>query len=359
MVCRITITFVFITSILFSPLPLWSCTTFNLIGNDYNLVGKNYDWPIGNGMLLINKRGLYKTAMRASNNEDDLKGNPATWISKYGSVTFNQYGRELPTGGINEAGLVVESMALRSTVYPTPDSRPFIHRSQWKQYQLDNYRTVNEVIKSDSEIRIIPTHKSGTAIHYFISDRTGRCAIIEFIDGKMVTYTTSQMPVRALANDTYAESIELWEKNKDITYSNRFIIAARHLGTFKHQNMDTSIMKAFSILVDLSQQGYTKWNIVYDINNLTVSYRTESNPGIHILELQKVDFSCGTPIQALDINEINGRDVIKHFTPYSLLKNSNLIMKSFRETYNDAFNTSSFQKLLGRIAKYPDTINCQ
>ena len=38
------------------------------------------------------------------------KGTPASWVSKYGSVTFNQYGRELPTGGMNEAGLVVETI---------------------------------------------------------------------------------------------------------------------------------------------------------------------------------------------------------------------------------------------------------
>ena len=50
----------------------------------------------------------------------------ATWTAQYGSITFNQYGRELPTGGINEAGLVVESMALSEARYPEPDHRPYI-----------------------------------------------------------------------------------------------------------------------------------------------------------------------------------------------------------------------------------------
>jgi choloylglycine hydrolase len=26
------------------------------------------------------------------------------WTSRYGSITFNQYGREFPSGGINEKG---------------------------------------------------------------------------------------------------------------------------------------------------------------------------------------------------------------------------------------------------------------
>jgi choloylglycine hydrolase len=33
-------------------------------------------------------------------------GKTISWISKYGSITFNQYGREFPTGGMNEKGLV-------------------------------------------------------------------------------------------------------------------------------------------------------------------------------------------------------------------------------------------------------------
>jgi penicillin V acylase-like amidase (Ntn superfamily) len=43
--------------------------------------------------------------------------NPAKWVSRYGSVTFNQYGCENPTGGMNEAGLVVEQMWLDESAY--------------------------------------------------------------------------------------------------------------------------------------------------------------------------------------------------------------------------------------------------
>ena len=56
------------------------------------------------------------------------------WTSKYGSATFNQYGREFPMGGMNEAGLVVESMMLFETEYPLPDTRSGIDPTQWIQY---------------------------------------------------------------------------------------------------------------------------------------------------------------------------------------------------------------------------------
>ena len=40
---------------------------------------------------------------------------------KYGAIFFNQFGREFPMGGMNEAGLVVELMWLDETVFPSPD----------------------------------------------------------------------------------------------------------------------------------------------------------------------------------------------------------------------------------------------
>ena len=65
-------------------------------------------------------------------------GNTISWVSQYGSITFNQYGKEFPTGGMNEKGLVVELMWLDGTIYPQPDERPAIGVLQWIQYQLDN-----------------------------------------------------------------------------------------------------------------------------------------------------------------------------------------------------------------------------
>ncbi|HUL00332.1 MAG TPA: hypothetical protein VLX29_05685 [Nitrospirota bacterium] len=66
-----------------------ACTTFNLRGNDVNIFGRNYDWPVREGVLIVNKRGVIKTAVKATNDT----GIRVTWKSKYGSITFNQYGR--------------------------------------------------------------------------------------------------------------------------------------------------------------------------------------------------------------------------------------------------------------------------
>src|SRR5438067_1938354 len=98
----------------FIPRPTRACTTF-LVGDT---VGKCYDWNMGQGLVLLNPRGLDKSAMPMSPTD-----RPARWHADHASLTFNQYGREMPNGGINEAGLVVEVMWLDETRLPPPDAR--------------------------------------------------------------------------------------------------------------------------------------------------------------------------------------------------------------------------------------------
>src|SRR6185436_5175860 len=95
-----------------------------------------------------NLRGLFKTSMQTSD------GKTISWVSKYGSITFNQYGKEFPTAGMNEKGLVVELMWLDGTHYPQKDQRPSVDVLQWIQYELDNSATVEQVIKTDATLRI-------------------------------------------------------------------------------------------------------------------------------------------------------------------------------------------------------------
>jgi penicillin V acylase-like amidase (Ntn superfamily) len=186
------------------------CTTFCFDKGNQMMVGNNMDWMIGEGLVIVNKRNVSKKAFLQP--EWDDNGQPASWISKYGSVTFNFIGREFPFGGMNESGLVITCMWLEATEYPNTDSRPSIEVEQWKQYQLDNFSTVQEVLASDSQIRIAT--KSLGEIHFLVSDKTGNCAIIEFLGGKRIIYTKEKMPAYVLANISYKESIDYWQEGK-------------------------------------------------------------------------------------------------------------------------------------------------
>jgi penicillin V acylase-like amidase (Ntn superfamily) len=126
----------------------FACTTFVINKDGHILFGRNYDWITDAGIVNTNQRGLYKTSLKIND------AATISWVSRFGSITFNQYGKEFPTGGMNEKGLVVELMWLDETRYPDKDARPSVSVLQWIQYQLDNCATVEEVINTDATLRI-------------------------------------------------------------------------------------------------------------------------------------------------------------------------------------------------------------
>ena len=96
---------------------VYPCTTFVLRTDKGLVFGRNLDWITGTGLVLTNPRNLEKIAL-VDPSEKAIK-----WVSRFGSITFNQVGRELPYGGMNESGLIVEHMTLDETIYPSKDNR--------------------------------------------------------------------------------------------------------------------------------------------------------------------------------------------------------------------------------------------
>ncbi|MBE0596674.1 MAG: linear amide C-N hydrolase [Desulfuromonadales bacterium] len=332
-----------------------ACTTFNLCqGDDVNLFAKNYDWHIGDGAVIINKRGLKKTAMKIK--EDP--GIPVEWVSTYGSITFNQYGRELPTGGMNEAGLVVELMAVPEAEFPPTDDRPYISMRQFRQYLLDNFRTVQEFIESDSRVRV--AKGTGIGVHMLIGDRTGESAVVEFIGGKRVVYTGKSLPVRALSNTSYAESLTHWRAKKlppeDPWRSvERFILAADSASSFDPKAVKAPVDHAFGILKKVAQGDHTKWSIVYDIKDLQVFFHTSANPKERVIDLKAVDFSCRTPVKIIDIDAGSG-SILNSFQSYTMQANRKLISEAFGKT---DFLKNVPAQTIDAIAAYPESMKCE
>ena len=329
-----------------------SCTTFCLDHGDQPVFGRNYDWMVEDGLVIINKRGVTKTARPGP--QDQL----LTWTSKYGSATFNQYGREFPMGGMNEAGLVVESMMLDETEYPSPDSKPVIEILQWIQYQLDNFSTIEEVIASDSQIRI--RGSGGPGCHFLVCDRTGKCATIEFIGRKLVYHTKERMPVKTLTNSTYAESISFWKKDKipqpdKLQSVERFIRAANMVKNYDPKTTKTPIDYAFNILSNVAHASFTKWSIVYDIADLSIYFRTLENQSVRYFSLKSFDLSCATPVKVLDVNVDLSGDITVKFIDYTYQINRDLIRDAFRETY---FLSHLPDHDLDMHSRYPEGTSC-
>ncbi len=333
------------------------CTTFCLKIGDSFVFGRNYDWEVENAYVIINKRNMAKTALLQG------PGTPVRWASKYGSVTFNQYGRELPLGGMNEAGLVIELMELRQGEYPLADQRPAITDLQWIQYQLDTAETVAEVIANDRAVRIDST--SGNPVHFLVCDRKGGVAAIEFLSGRMQVHTGKDLPVAALTNNTYAYGLDLLnlyggaETHPAFVQANyslkRFVWAAQGVRRWTDHPTGSPVDYAFRLL-DKVAVDRTMFRIVYDGASGTIYFRTKSIPEIRRLESRRLDYSCKTPVQYLDILEPLTGDVTSQFKPYRWEANYDLIKKSFAAT---AFLKKTPDERLRQIAQYPDTLSCR
>ena len=323
------------------------CTTFCLDSGKSLVFGKNYDWGVGVGLVVVNKRGVAKTAFT-----DD---HPARWTARYGSVTFNQYGREFPSGGINEAGLVVELMWLDDTTYPEPDARGGLPTLQWIQYQLDVSATVDDVVASDQAVRITP---GGTAkIHFLVADAKGGCAAVEWLAGRMVVHRGREMPFKALANDTYEASVAYTRRATDgggMSSLERFArAAARTRGA--PSRAAAAVDAAFDLLGDVAQGDYTQWSIVYDIGHRRAMFRTHLNHEIRWLDLATLEFACGARPLSVGVNAPGSGDLAGKLTACTLETNTELVQAAFSAT---EFLRGVSLEAQQELARYPERMRC-
>lgn len=336
------------------PAEVHPCTTFCLKDKGGNLLfGRNFDFRTGQGQVHVNQRNVQKMSMIAPPEKS------FAWRSKYGSITFNQNGREFPYGGMNEAGLVIEQMWHDDGAYPRQDGRYGMEELQWIQYQLDVSASVADVINSDRAVRI--SYTSIAPLHFLVADALGNVAAIEYVDGRLVCHTGKDLLYPVLSNDTYAVSLD-YKMNldagsdkafSDLTkdYSGRFAEAASMLAAYDKNN-DLATDYAFDVLNHVAR-GNTRWNIVYDLKKRTIYYKTRDNRNIRRIEMNHFDFSCSSAWLFVDIED-NVRDAAD-FKTYSDESNMKLI--------DDVWNGVEFLKglpgeLRAAFAKYPGGVKC-
>jgi choloylglycine hydrolase len=309
-----------------------ACTAFTLQTAEGIYVGKNLDWPIGDGFIVINKRGVDKFSLTKTT----LKS--VQWTSKYGSITFNQFGREFPLGGMNEAGLVVEELSYSPSRYPAPDSLPVINESQWIQYQLDNYRTVEEVIGNLSNLRI---SKFLFGLHYFLCDRSGNSAVIEFVDGKTLIYSDEELEVPVLSNNSYENSLKYLRLFQGFGgdqpvikrdgSQERFVRAAYYVKNYRPDDHLSGLDYAFQILNNVRQED-TQWQIIWQPISGKTSFYVKDKKEMNTLRIKDFDYSNFLFVK---IDSINGRnretDIPSNFQPLGYKNNSELVNSVFRK----------------------------
>ena len=330
---------------------LHACTTFFIHKNGQMIFGRNYDWVTDAGMVCTNLKGLSKTSLQTEN------GETIGWVSQYGSITFNQYGKEFPTGGMNEKGLVVELMWLDETKYPSADNRPAIGVLQWIQYQLDNCTTIDEVIATDKKLRISPT--GTTPLHYLIADANGHAATIEFLNGKMVVHKGNDLTVPVLTNNIYDESVKAY-KNSSANGNNSLERFSEACGMIQKLNAG-GITKpitdyAFDILGEVAQGDFTKWSIVYDLKNKIIQFKTNRFKQVKTVSFSAFDFNCTASPKVWDMNQVGHGNINTLFETFSAATNKRIVETAAKES-ESRVNIS--QKNIERLWKYPSEIKCK
>ena len=331
----------------------FACTTFCLRHSGEVLFGKNYDWMVGDGLIFVNKRGVEKSAV------SEGRPNPARWVSQYGSVTFNQYGRENPSGGMNETGLVIELMWHADAQYPKADTRPIVGTLEWIQYQLDNSCTVADVIHNSEKVRIA----SEIPLHYLVSDKAGNTATIEFMNGKLLAHVGKTLTMSALTNDSYEKSVKYalatpFEAARTNSSLDRFVRAAKRTAEFERQpkSEQEAVNYAFEILSNVAQPGYTQWSIVYDQKRGRVYFRTLQSPQIKMIDAAAFDYSCASAVKMFDANSKESGEVTTKFADYTRSANRSLIERSFDGTEFLKRMPASERDV---AASYPEAFPCK
>ncbi|MEJ2009605.1 MAG: linear amide C-N hydrolase [Acidobacteriota bacterium] len=339
-----------------------ACTNIVLRNGKRVVFGSNFDWNIEGGLVFVNQRSMTRRSI------EDPKNNPAHWVSRYGSVTFNQAGRDLPIGGINEAGLIVASMLLHDTRYPSPDKRAALDNLEWIQYQLDTSASVSDVIASDHDVRIA----GPSPLHYLVADRSGAVATIEILDGRMVVHQGARLPVAALTNSTYDVSLQSIEGKTFHWWSwwpwglpwgraslDRFAVAAGRVQQFQSSPSEDDVDYAFHTLRGASQGGATptQWSIVYEETpHLTlVHFRTRQNSEVKTIDVSRLNFACSGSAEWMDMQREAAGDVTSSFQPYTYEKNLELVRSTFSRI---DFLRNLPDDVVERIARNPSSSRC-
>lgn len=335
----------------------FASTVFCLERDDELLVAKSTGWVSSHCYLMVNKRGVSKRAFLNG------FGKKAQWISKYGSVTFNQVSQDLPSGGMNEMGLVIEVTSNRKITSQDSD-KPKINEIQWVQYNLDMYQNVGEVISGLNSISI---KQSGKGLVYFLCDRSGNKAAIEIVDGIPQVYRDDTLPIAAITNTLLDKALlisehpELYRIDNPQSSVNRFLTSKAIIDEFGTSDGESTAYCFESL--NRVKQDITMFEIVYDVKRMMIYFRSKDSPEIKQINVENIAYSCENEDIAFEINSKCVDDVSCCLKPYDLDQNVKLANTAYESLVKDGSLKGPYKywvKLfyINKLGRYPSTLKC-
>ena len=237
------------------PLPLWACTCFAAkTEKGSQPLGRNFDWGSHPALLLFtDPPGRYSSVSMVDisylgySKSDDPQKNP-------GALMMSPF---LPFDGMNEKGLAIGMMALPSANGPNDPKKRTVNSLMIIRLMLDYAQNVDEAIAIMRNFNI--DFQGGPPLHYFITDRSGKSAVVEFVDEK-ISVLPNNHPWQAATNfiitglSPETSRASCWRYKKVWE-------------TLENRPHMPNPREALSLLEDVSQ-GNTIWSVVYDTASL-------------------------------------------------------------------------------------------
>lgn len=306
-----------------------ACTRVLYKGTDNILiVGRSLDWktPIPTN-LYVYPRGMKKVSSDQPRH--------ISWTSKYGAVYAVGYDGGI-TEGMNEKGLVVNGLFCKGTVYNNPNNEKSdniqMSLAVFVAWLLDQNATTDEVVASLQNWKYDiqgATFDGGTvsALHWGVTDATGKSIIFEFDKGKVYIYDMGDY--RAMTNDPkwpqMTAILDYWDKvggqhmmPGTVSSPDRCVRAnffAHHVRAVNDPDLAVAITR--SVLVNVSvpytyeiasepNLSSTQWRSYSSLREKRYYFELVTNPGYYYVDLTQVDLQPGAPVLKLTTADTSG-----------------------------------------------------
>jgi choloylglycine hydrolase len=286
------------------------------------MVGRTMDWSEDmHTQLFVYPAGIFHKGT------NDAR--PLLWTSRYGSIVAAVY-QNITTDGLNERGLATHILELKEADYGKRNtSLPGIDVTQWAQFYLDNFASVNEAIQyaESHPFQIVavsmPQTNGAVSLHLALEDASGDSAIIEYINGKPITYhhqsyitlTNSPIHPKQLKNLlNYSGFGGVKRLPGTSSAKDRFVRATYYTQRLPTENsVQAELFNVLAVLRNISQvrslsgenkeTAWTLWRTVCDLTHRVYYFDDAERIGLVWVKLGSVDLSSGAPVMKFDLQK--------------------------------------------------------
>jgi hypothetical protein len=231
------------------------CTCFSTkTEHGSQLLGRNFDWSDHPALLLFtNPPGRYASVSMVD-------------ISYLGYAKSDKPSKNpggllrsplLPFDGMNEQGLAVGMMAVPSAHAPDDPQKRTVGSLLIIRLMLDHAKNVDEAIAVLKNFNIV--FRGGPPLHYFITDKSRRSVVVEFVSEK-ISVLRNTHPWQVATN------FILTGLSPEISLASCWRYK-KVWETLENQATMPSLLSTLSLLEDVSQSN-TIWSVVYDTSSL-------------------------------------------------------------------------------------------